>query len=216
MERSRDWKSVDGFVRWNRPTGGGRTPSRATESNYLEEQLAALEQVVQDGHAEAETRMKTLVRWAARLYPAAWRERYGGELEALLEDVGPGGGRFVGYRTRSIVHANDEFEFLEDPGELRACRRAGSRGLVVDAAASVRVDGGVRIRVAPPSAAGEIGFGKQMAAERHLQQILQVTLSRTSLSSIIPDRTSTPTSGRSFRWRTSLKGCEIGTYGSAQ
>ena len=36
--------------------------------------------------------MKTLMRWAARLYPAAWRARYGPELEALLEDVGPGGG----------------------------------------------------------------------------------------------------------------------------
>ena len=36
--------------------------------------------------------MKTLVRWAARLYPAAWRARYGVEMEALLEDVGPRGG----------------------------------------------------------------------------------------------------------------------------
>ena len=35
--------------------------------------------------------MKTLVKWAARLYPAAWRARYAVELEALLEDVGPGG-----------------------------------------------------------------------------------------------------------------------------
>src|ERR1017187_3405692 len=36
--------------------------------------------------------MKRLVRWAVRLYPAAWRARYGVEMEALLEDVGPGGG----------------------------------------------------------------------------------------------------------------------------
>src|ERR1022692_1771111 len=36
--------------------------------------------------------MKTLVRWAARLYPAAWRARYGDEMDALLEDVGPGSG----------------------------------------------------------------------------------------------------------------------------
>jgi hypothetical protein len=35
--------------------------------------------------------MRTLVRWAARLYPAAWRARYGTEMEALLEDVGPDG-----------------------------------------------------------------------------------------------------------------------------
>ena len=36
--------------------------------------------------------MKTLMRWAVLLYPAAWRERYGAEFEALLEDVGPSGG----------------------------------------------------------------------------------------------------------------------------
>src|ERR1017187_3114640 len=46
----------------------------------------------QDGHAEAEAGMKTLVRWAARLYPAAWRARYGVEMEALLEDAGSGAG----------------------------------------------------------------------------------------------------------------------------
>ena len=36
--------------------------------------------------------MKTLVRWSVRLYPAAWRARYGAEMEALLEDVSPAGG----------------------------------------------------------------------------------------------------------------------------
>ena len=36
--------------------------------------------------------MKRLAWWAARLYPAAWRARYGAEMDALLEDVGPGGG----------------------------------------------------------------------------------------------------------------------------
>ncbi len=28
------------------------------------------------------------MRWAARLYPAAWRARYGHELDILLEDAG--------------------------------------------------------------------------------------------------------------------------------
>ncbi len=31
--------------------------------------------------------MKRLMGWAARLYPAAWRARYGAEFEALLEDA---------------------------------------------------------------------------------------------------------------------------------
>jgi hypothetical protein len=32
--------------------------------------------------------MKRWIRWAARLYPAAWRMRYGGEFDALLDDAG--------------------------------------------------------------------------------------------------------------------------------
>ena len=46
----------------------------------------------EDRDGEVEARMKTLMGWAVRLYPAAWRERYGAEFEALLEDVGPSGG----------------------------------------------------------------------------------------------------------------------------
>jgi hypothetical protein len=33
--------------------------------------------------------MRTLVRWAARLYPATWRNRYVAEFDALLEDISP-------------------------------------------------------------------------------------------------------------------------------
>ena len=33
--------------------------------------------------------MRQLIHWAAGLYPAAWRERYGGELDALIEDIQP-------------------------------------------------------------------------------------------------------------------------------
>jgi capsular polysaccharide biosynthesis protein len=36
--------------------------------------------------------MRTLMRWATRLYPGPWRARYGAEFDALLEDVGPRGG----------------------------------------------------------------------------------------------------------------------------
>ena len=54
--------------------------------------MAVLEQVVDTAMREARTRMRTLARWVARLYPEAWRSRYGVELEALLEDVGPGAG----------------------------------------------------------------------------------------------------------------------------
>ena len=33
--------------------------------------------------------MRQLIHWTARLYPAAWRDRYGEELDALIEDIQP-------------------------------------------------------------------------------------------------------------------------------
>ena len=33
--------------------------------------------------------MRTLLRWAARLYPARWRSRYADEFDALLDDIAP-------------------------------------------------------------------------------------------------------------------------------
>ena len=33
--------------------------------------------------------MRTLIRWAVRLYPATWRNRYAVEFEALLDDISP-------------------------------------------------------------------------------------------------------------------------------
>jgi hypothetical protein len=33
--------------------------------------------------------MKTSLRWAARLYPEAWRKRYAAEFDALLDDMSP-------------------------------------------------------------------------------------------------------------------------------
>lgn len=33
--------------------------------------------------------MRTLLRWAARLYPVTWRKRYAAEFDALLDDISP-------------------------------------------------------------------------------------------------------------------------------
>jgi hypothetical protein len=33
--------------------------------------------------------MRTLLRWAAKLYPATWRNRYAAEFDALLDDISP-------------------------------------------------------------------------------------------------------------------------------
>jgi hypothetical protein len=40
--------------------------------------------------------MRTLIRWAARLYPEAWRNRYADEFDALLEDISPSFGDLCG------------------------------------------------------------------------------------------------------------------------
>ena len=39
--------------------------------------------------------MRPWLRWSAYLYPRAWRERYGEEFEALLEQVDAGWGPFA-------------------------------------------------------------------------------------------------------------------------
>lgn len=33
--------------------------------------------------------MRTIIRWAARFYPPAWRNRYAAEFDALLDDISP-------------------------------------------------------------------------------------------------------------------------------
>ena len=33
--------------------------------------------------------MRTLIRWAARLYPPRWRNRYAAEFDALFDDISP-------------------------------------------------------------------------------------------------------------------------------
>jgi hypothetical protein len=40
--------------------------------------------------------MRTLIRWAARLYPATWRNRYAAEFNALLDDISPSLGDLCG------------------------------------------------------------------------------------------------------------------------
>src|ERR1700719_1952772 len=43
----------------------------------------------QNRHTEAEARVRW-IRWVARLYPTAWRKRYGAEFDIFLEDASLG------------------------------------------------------------------------------------------------------------------------------
>ena len=38
--------------------------------------------------------MRILIYWAAKLYPATWRDRYAAEFDALLDDISPSLGDF--------------------------------------------------------------------------------------------------------------------------
>jgi hypothetical protein len=56
--------------------------------------------------------MRTLLRWVSRLYPATWRNRYGTEFNALLDDIAPSLGDLcdvlgnaVQVRATVLIHA---------------------------------------------------------------------------------------------------------------
>jgi uncharacterized protein involved in exopolysaccharide biosynthesis len=121
--------------------------------------------------------MRSLVRWAARLYPAAWRARYGVEMEALLEDVGPGGGDLWDIVRGALFMQMTSLSFWKI---LAGCTLAGVLAAGVWSAVlpkryvSTAV---IRIRVAGPSTEAEAkwaAFGR-----------VQAVLSRSSLATII-------------------------------
>jgi uncharacterized protein involved in exopolysaccharide biosynthesis len=129
--------------------------------------------------------MKTLVRWAARLYPAAWRARYGAEMAALLEDVGPGGSDLWDIVRGALSMQMMSLSFWKI---LAGCAGAGvlAAGIWSATLPERYVSTAVmRISLAPQAATGDTDVERRMAAFRHLQEMEQATLSRSSLSSII-------------------------------
>jgi LPS O-antigen subunit length determinant protein (WzzB/FepE family) len=126
--------------------------------------------------------MRSLVRWAARLYPAAWRARYGEEMEALLEDVGPGGGDLWDVLRGALFMQMTSLSF----GKILAgCTLAGVLAAGVWSLAqpnryvSTAV---VRISIANPATGGPADLEETMG---HMQAVQQDTFSRSSLASII-------------------------------
>src|ERR1700733_8375103 len=73
--------------------------------------------------------MRTLIRWAARLYPEAWCERYGPEFDALLEDMSPSLGDVcdvVRDALRARVSSPKELGIGLAPGAAARRARVGS------------------------------------------------------------------------------------------
>lgn len=127
--------------------------------------------------------MKRLVRFAATLYPASWRARYGVEFEALLEDIGPGsrdlwnvlGGALKMQMTTSsfwkIVPA------LAAAGALVAGITSFTMRPAYESVGVIRV----KAEAETPNA------GLDLALAQHLDRLRTYVLSRTSLAHIITE-----------------------------
>jgi hypothetical protein len=116
--------------------------------------------------------MRTLVRWAARLYPAAWRKRYGVEMDALLEDAGAGGGDLWDIVRGALFMQMTSLSFWKI---LAGCTLAGVLAAGVWSATLPKRYGSTAVM--------RIGGGP--ASLDHLQAVQQATLSRASLAEII-------------------------------
>ena len=129
--------------------------------------------------------MKTLARWVARLYPATWRERYAVEMEALLEDVGPGAGDVWDIARGALFMRMTSVGFWKI---VAGCAVAGvlAAGIFSATLPNRYVSTAViRLSVAPAATPGDAGVDRKWAVVRNLLEMQQATLSRSSLSSII-------------------------------
>ncbi len=129
--------------------------------------------------------MKTLVRWAARLYPAAWRERYAGEFEALLEDVGPGIGDLWDIMREALFMQIVSLSFWKIVAGCTVATALAAgiwSSLLPNRYVSTAV---MRVSLPPNPASGSSLIDRKLSALRRLQALQQTALSRSSLSSLI-------------------------------
>ena len=129
--------------------------------------------------------MRTMVRWAARLYPAAWRARYAVEFEALLEDVGPRVGDLWDIVREALCMQFVSLNFLKIVAgcTLATALAAGIWSSMLPG----RYVSTAVMRISLPSTQTGSGsdIDRKLAALRHLQALQQGALSRSSLSSLI-------------------------------
>ena len=80
--------------------------------------------------------MRNLIRWATKLYPPAWRDRYGVEFDALLNEVGPSWrdlfnvlGGALSVRARSLIEGHVPVpavkKLLEEKPDIRGISLPG-------------------------------------------------------------------------------------------
>jgi LPS O-antigen subunit length determinant protein (WzzB/FepE family) len=118
--------------------------------------------------------MKPLIRWAASLYPAPWRERYGAEFTALLDDVHPGWRDFL-----NILHG----AFL-----MQLKFSTGGKIVAAVALAGLAVAGWFAVRTPDryvSTAVVQYAADSPEAAMESLRNLQQEVFSRSSLTRLI-------------------------------
>lgn len=117
--------------------------------------------------------MKRLLRWASHLYPSAWRERYGAEFEALLEDAGPKGSDLWDVLKGALMMQTTRLSLISIMG---ACTLAG--GLIAGVASLSQFSGYTSRGILRAQASGPSGVSG-------LQQAAKTAVSYTSLAEIL-------------------------------
>jgi hypothetical protein len=122
--------------------------------------------------------MKSWIRRAARLYPRRWRDRYGAEFEALLDDLKPGWRELIDVTKGALVmrlrYDSTSFKFAAAMALAGAVLAAGVSLAVPNRYVSTAV---MRIRPAPDTDAPD-----------WLSDVQQAVLSRGSLAELIQRR----------------------------
>ena len=131
--------------------------------------------------------MRRLIRMAAWLYPAPWRERYGAEFQALLEDVRPAGRDVWDVLRGALIMQMTAWSLR------KVMAMCGFAGLLVAGAIAYAMPANyvstAVMRIAPmtmPEGTTPVAANRQM--EERLQQMQTQILSRGSLAAIITRR----------------------------
>lgn len=123
--------------------------------------------------------MKPPISWAARLYPAPWRARYGAEFSTLLDDMRPGWRDFFDILRGSILMQ------LKFPVNGKIVAALAAAGLIVATVVAFRTEDhwvSTAVMQLQPQTSGD-----RWTALNRLNEVQQELLSRTFLSHIIVD-----------------------------
>jgi hypothetical protein len=123
--------------------------------------------------------MRQLIRWTARLYPAPWRDRYGEELDALIEDIQPQWEDLFNVLLGALHMQMTTWNPLKI---VSAVALAGA--MVAGVFAFRTQERYVSTAVMRFTTAGQVDSGRQGALDR-LVELQQSVLSRKSLAEII-------------------------------